>query len=205
MEATFHDLLLRFSQELSAEKRQAVEQKLWQRYGATVSTLVVDMAGFTRLTESHGVVHYLSMVRRTQLTAQPIVESYGGTIVKFEADNVFAKFDLPGSAIRAGIALNLAMASANLLTPEELDVHLSCGIDHGRCLIPSPNDYYGAAVNRASKLGEDFGEPGKILVTEEAMALVPASLGLQTEPVTVALGGKQVVAHSVIYRRYQAA
>ena len=30
------------------------------------------------LTRKYGIVHYLSMVRRMQLTTEPIVKSYGG-------------------------------------------------------------------------------------------------------------------------------
>lgn len=199
----FYDLLIRFSQEQSAENRKQIELQIWETYGASISTLVVDMSGFTSLTESHGVVHFLSMVRRMQLTAQPIIQSYGGTVVKFEADNAFACFDLPGNAIRAAIALNLALASANILTSEELDIHISCGIDHGRCLLPHETDFYGGPVNRASKLGEDLGEPGQILVSEEAISLVPQSLGINTKPVEVEIAGKAVLVHSVLYRKGQ--
>lgn len=197
----FYDLLLRYSQEPDVEDRNQIEQQVWNSYGSTHSILVVDMSGFTRLTQSHGVVHYLSMVRRMQLTAEPIIESYGGTVVKFEADNAFACFDLPGNAIRAAIALNLALDSANLLTPEELDIYISCGIDHGRCLLPHPSDFFGSPVNRASKLGEDLGQPGQILVTSEAMALVSTSLEIKSSPVELEIADCSEVVHSVIYRQ----
>lgn len=201
LSATFNDLLLRFSQELGQEERNQIERELWDAYGASLAVLVVDMSGFTRIAKQHGVVHYLSMVRRMQLTARPVIESYDGHVVKFEADNAFAKFDQPGNAIRACIALNLAMSSANILTPSELDVHVSCGIDFGKCLVPHEADYFGGPVNRASKLGEDLGEPGQILVTDEAMAFVPASLNIQTEPLTVNLAEEALSVHSVNYQR----
>ena len=159
------------------------------------------MSGFTRLANTHGIVHYLSMVRRMQLTSQPIVESYGGEVVKFEADNCFAIFKTPGDAIRASISLHPAMDSANLLTPDELDIRLSCGIDHGECLMPHAFDYFGAPVNRASKLGEDLAEPGQILVTPEAMALVSEELGFKSETLELEVGGEVIPVQSIQYRR----
>ena len=198
-EEEFQDLLLRYSAELGEEDRKKVENRLWRKFGKTITTLVVDMSGFTKISQSHGIVHFLSMVRRMQLTIQPIVDTYNGTVIRFEADNAFSKFKSPGKAISACIALNLAMRSANLLTPEELDIEVSCGIDHGKCLIPKESDFWGVAVNRASKLGEDLGQPGQILVTEEAMALVPKSMDFESEILEVEVGGDVISVHSIKY------
>ena len=196
----FNDQLLRCSQELETGARSEVEKKLWEEYGAETTVLIVDMSGFTKLTDSHGVVHYLSMVRRMQLTAEPIVKSYGGSIVKFEADSAFARFENPANAIRATIALNLALDSANLLTPDELDIYISAGIDHGKCLFPHPHDFFGSPVNRASKLGEDIGKPGQILVTKTAMQMVPDNLAIKANPVSVEFGGKKEQGLSVQFK-----
>jgi len=201
MKKQFNDLLLRFSQELNKPERDDIEEELWQRFGATITVVVIDMAGFTRLSRLYGVVQYLSMVRRMQLTSLPIIESYRGKVVKFEADNAFARFDSPGDAIRACISLNLAMNSANILTPDELDIHISCGIDHGKCLLPGEEDYFGYPVNCASKLGEDLGKSGQILVTEGAMELVSKPLNIKSEIITVPLGGLDVEVHSVQFHR----
>lgn len=197
----FNDLLLKFSQEPDKDDRDALEKEIWDSFGVTGSPLVVDMSGFTRLANSFGIVHYLSMVRRMQLTSKPIIESYGGTLVKFEADNAFAIFKTPGDAIRASIALHLAMDSANLLTPDELDIHLSCGIDHGECILPHSSDYFGAPVNRASKLGGVLAEPGQILVTPEAMKMVSEELGFQSDTIELSVGGEMVPVQSIRFRR----
>ena len=197
----FHEQLLRYAQEHDDSQRKEIEQLLWDKFGETITVLIVDLSGFTKLTERYGVVHYLSMVRRMQLTATPIITNYNGEIVKFEADNVFARFASPGNAVRAAISLNMAFDSANLLTPEVLDVHISCGIAHGGCLIPKHNDFFGAAVNAASKLGEDLGTAGSILITEEAAALIPKSLEIDTELSNTKIPGSDAKVFSVIYRR----
>lgn len=201
----FHDLLLQYSNYVGSNQGEEIERELWAKFGTTATVLVVDMSGYSRSVRNHGVVHYLSMIRRLQDTLQPIVEDFGGSIVGFMADNVDARFDSPGDAIQACIALNLALDSANITTPAELDVHVSCGIDHGECLIPYKSGMYGNPVIRASKLGEDFGSPGQILVTKEAMELVPAQLGIFYECINVELAGESVEVHSINVRRVVAA
>jgi len=199
--ADFRDLLLRYSQHFGVDRREDIALELWKRFGTTATVLIVDMSGYSKSIRQFGVVHYLSMIHRLQLTLQPIVENYGGSIVKFEADNADARFDCPGNAIQACIALNLALDSANILTPSELDVHVSCGIDHGECLIPDNSHFYGKPVIHASKLGEDLGMPGQILVTKRAMELVPASLGIRDDLMNVEIAGVSVDVHSIKFRR----
>jgi adenylate cyclase len=166
----FRDLLLRHSQEPAAERRQAIEDVLWRDFGAERAVLVLDMSGFSALAQRHGIVHYLSMVRRMQLTAEPIVDGYAGTLVKFEADNCYAMFPDVDAAVSAARELLAAFAAANEATPDELDIRIACGIDHGRILVVPGRDFYGVPVNRACKLGEDLARPGEILVTADAMA-----------------------------------
>jgi class 3 adenylate cyclase len=170
----FQDLLLRYSQEPDGARREALESELWREFGAERAVLVLDMSGFSQLSIRFGIVHYLSMVRRMQLTAEPIVRRYSGTLVKFEADNCFAMFPDVAEAIQAAIELNDAFSSANDATPDELDIRVACGIDFGSILVVPGVDFFGTAVNRASKLGEDLAAAGEILITREAMATLPS-------------------------------
>lgn len=169
--ARFQSLLLQFSEEPDEAKREAIERMLWDEYGREAAVLVLDMSGFSQLTHRFGLVHYLSMVRRMQLTADPIVRGCGGTPVKFEADNCFAMFPTVDDAIACAFALNAAFDAANVATPDELDIRVAIGIDHGSILLVDGNDFFGHPVNRASKLGEDLARPGEVLVAAEAMAL----------------------------------
>ena len=109
-----------------------------------------------------------------QLTTEPIVKSYGGRMLKYEADNCFAIFPEPLAAVNAAIAMQHAFRAANLLTSDDLDIHISCGIDYGKVLIVAHEDCFGDPVNRASKMGEDVAGAGEILVTKEAMQMIPA-------------------------------
>ena len=197
----FQELLLRFSQETNVENRKAIEAELWQEFGTEQVIFVLDMAGFSLLTRKYGIIHYLSMVRRMQLTAEPIVEAYGGSLVKFEADNCFATFPDTLSAVHAAIAMQLAFDASNLLTSDDFDVRISCGIDQGKILLVGNEDCFGDPVNRACKLGEDIAAAGEILVTQDAMKTVTSELDFELREVNISISGLHIPAYAVGYRK----
>lgn len=196
----FQDLILRFSQETTNSGRQKIEEQLWKNYGTERVVFVLDMSGFSLLTRKYGIIHYLSMVRRMQLTSEPIIKTYGGSLLKFEADNCFAVFPDTLSAVQAAIALQLAFDASNLLTSDDFDVHISCGIDYGKILIVGNEDCFGDAVNRACKLGEDVAAAGEILVTQDAINSVTSELDFKLREVNISVSGLTIPAYAIEYR-----
>jgi class 3 adenylate cyclase len=196
----FHEMLLGFSQAEMIEERQEIETLLWDEFGAEYAVFVLDMSGFSLLTRKYGIVHYLSMVRRMQMTTEPIVKSFGGFMIKYEADNCFAVFPDPLAAVYAAVAMQHAFRSENLLTSEDLDIHISCGIDYGKILIIGHEDCFGDPVNRASKIGEDLALAGEILVTREAMQMIPATSGIKAREMNVSISGIMIPAYRIEYR-----
>lgn len=197
---TFRELLLNFSRSEVLEERRRIEESLWGEYGGEYAVFVLDMSGFSLLTRKYGIVHYLSMVQRMQQTTEPIVKSYGGIMIKYEADNCFAVFPEALSAVQASIAMQHAFRAANLVTSDDLDIHIACGIDYGRILIVGQEDCFGDPVNRASKIGEDLACSGEILVTQEAMQMIPAEAGIKAEQLTVSISGITIPAYKINYR-----
>ncbi len=196
----FQDLILRYSQETSKEGRKTLEAKLWKEYGAELVVFVLDMSGFSMLTRKYGIVHYLSMVRRMQLITEPIVKSYGGSMIKYEADNCFAVFPDSLSAVNAAISMQHAFTAANILSSDDLDIHIACGIDYGKLLMIGYDECFGDPVNRASKMGEDIAAAGEILVTKEAMQMIPAEAGINAREITVSISGITIAAFAIEYR-----
>jgi adenylate cyclase len=199
MDKHFEELLLQYVGEPDRAERKKLDARLWEQFGATKAVLVMDVSRFSLLTQRYGIVYNLSMVRRMQLTSKPIIERSGGEVVKFEADNCFAMFDDVASAARAAIAMNRAFAEENLHTQEEFDIRVGIGIDHGDVLLIGGPDYFGAPVNRASKLGEDIAGPGEILMTEAAFQLLPEDSGLQAEPLELSISGIDLRAVALKY------
>ena len=93
-----------------------------------------------------------------------------GRIVKTEADNVFAIFDDVPDALAAARDILKQLAAANVVLPEDWDLHASIGIGYGPLLRIGEHDVFGSELNLASKLGEDIAGPEEILLSEAACA-----------------------------------
>jgi adenylate cyclase len=197
MDKHFEEMLLDYAMEKDATKRRDIETRLWEKFGTVKAVLILDLSGFSLLTQKYGIVHYLSMVRRMQLIVQPLIDRAGGEVVKFEADNCFAMFDSPQVAVQTAIALNRAFDEINIHTAEQFDIRVAIGIDYGNVLLIGGPDYFGEAVNTASKLGEDQARPGEILITEKALAQIPSSAGFRSESLQLEIAGITIAAASI--------
>jgi adenylate cyclase len=200
MSQHFQQQLLRYSETEVLPERRQIEESLWEEYGAEYAVFVLDMSGFSLLTRKYGIVHYLSMVRRMQLTTEPIVKSYNGSMIKYEADNCFAVFPDSLSAVNAAIAMQHAFTASNVITAEDFDIHIACGIDYGKLLIIGHEDCFGDPVNRASKMGEDLAAAGEVLVTKEAMEKIPASANIKAKEIVVSISGITIPASVIDYK-----
>jgi adenylate cyclase len=196
----FQTLLLKFSQAEEMEDRKKIETALWKEFGTEYAVFVLDMSGFSMLTRKYGIVHYLSMVKRMQLTTEPIIKSFRGEMLKYEADNCFAVFPDALSAVNAAIAMQHAFTSENILTSDDQDIHIAVGIDYGKLLIVGHEDCFGDPVNRASKMGEDVAAAGEILITKEARDMIPPEANIKTREVSISISGINIPAYIVEYR-----
>lgn len=199
MDKRFEELLLQYAHDDSPASRRQIETILWKDFGRVKTVLVMDLSGFSLLTQKYGVVHYLSMARRMQIISQPIIEANGGEVVKFEADNCFAMFNEPLAAVKAAVSLNRAFDEINFYTQDQFDIRVSIGIDHGDVLLIGGPDYFGDTVNAASKLGEDEARPGEILITERAFALLPSDARIPADHVQLDVSGVTISAASIRY------
>ena len=201
----FFDLMEAYARSDADDERQAIEKEVWDTYGVEQAICIHDMSGFSRLTEKHGIVRYLSMVRHMQIVSKPIIERFGGSVVKFEADNCFARFPDVVSAIRSSVSINIAFDAMNLMTTDDLNIYIATGIDFGRIVLINEDgdgeheDYFGAPVNNASKLGEDIASAGDILVTQAGMDTVPADAGFTSEPEQFEISSITIQARRVHY------
>ncbi len=190
-----------YSQATSNDDRAKINTDLWRDFGVEKTVFVLDLAGFSRTTEEHGIVHYLSIIQRMRKTLEPLVSRNGGTVVKFVADNCLACFPETLEAIQTAIKYNQILEEMNAAAPQGFDIHASVGIDHGRFLMVENADIFGMPVNIASKLGEDAAKPGQILVSGQAMARVGKGAGIKSKLKSVNIFGLNIEAHEVLYER----
>ena len=180
------------------ERLAEIDRRIWDAFGATHAVWVLDMCGFSRLTMRYGITHFLGMIQRLHGLVRPIVVANGGTVVKTEADNVFAVFGDVGPALATARDLQSRLAAANAYLPEDWDLHTSIGIGWGEVLMIGDDDFYGNELNIASKLGEDVAGPGEVYLTEAAHGRLLATGGAPGERREIPISTMVVIAHLLV-------
>ncbi len=148
------------------EKMAEIDAEINATFRQTHAIMVIDMSGFSRTTVRYGIIHFLSMIHRMHAIVYPVIAEYGGTVVKEEADNIFAVFPDVKSAVDAAIDSLKHTGAVNTTLPPEMDIYLCIGIGYGDVLMLEGEDMYGSEFNLASKLGEDLAQQGEILLTD---------------------------------------
>ena len=175
MSNDFSDLITAYVWTARDKGRQAdIANGIWRKYGVRKAALVVDLSGFSkRAATKDGLLEFLGVVRRMQTAARPIVVMHGGEIVKMEADNCFAVFDRAEEAALA--AFELIDASHAIVEFEAMDLRVCCGLEIGEILLLPDHDFFGNAVNVASRLGEDLAKPDEVLVGRDIRAALESA------------------------------
>ncbi len=178
------------------ERRAEIAQNIDTVFGQDKVVLVLDMSGFSRTTQRHGIVAFLLMIHEMRLIAKPSLQTHGGLLVKAEADNLFCLFDTVDAAVGASREIRDRLNVANMLLPEDHRLYVSVGIGYGRILNIGDEDLFGDEVNLASKLGEDMAQQGEILLTANARAALQDAT-IQTREETVSISGLSLAYHVV--------
>eukprot|EP00965_Chrysotila_dentata_P258243 6213156-Pleurochrysis_carterae.AAC.1 len=64
------------------EARSSAAENIRNHYVRNCTLLVSDMSGFTRITKEDGICHFLMLTKQMQAMCIPLIESFGGTLVK---------------------------------------------------------------------------------------------------------------------------
>ena len=79
------------------------------------------------------------------------VETNRGTVVKMAGDGLHAAFEDPLDAMKAALAIQLALSDSNATNGIALQVR--CGLHIG-AVERRDNDFFGRTVNRAARISE---------------------------------------------------
>lgn len=145
------------------------EADIHSRFGDTVAVLVLDSSGFSRVTESHGIVHFLSRLMLLRNLVTPIFDAHQCKQLNFAADDAFAFFDEVDQAIACAHALHTALHQSGLMLTEDERFQVSIGIGYGDMLYSETLEgYFSQEMNFASKLGEDLAVSNETRLTVNA-------------------------------------
>jgi class 3 adenylate cyclase len=156
-------------------ERASIEREIAETFAEELAVMVLDMAGFSRVTREHGVVPYLLMIHQMRCLSMPIVRENTGSIVEAKADDLLCVFPGVADAISASREILDALDTANVVLPSRFGLYASVGIGWGMILRIGPDRVAGDQVNLAAKLGEDVADHGEILLTPEAHAALEGS------------------------------
>lgn len=123
------------------------------------ASLVIDLCGFTRRVEDHGLFPTLREINQLHRVAARVIVRHGGRRIKYDADNVFGVFPTVGAARAAAMDLHAELPA---------NIQASVGIGWGDTYVLE-DDFFGLEVNRASLLGEDEADTGETLMSEAAL------------------------------------
>ncbi len=167
-ETVYRDLLALQRGEL--EEAEFLDRHIW-----TKAVLVLDMTDFTSVAITAGDLDSLLRILDAQKVIVPALQAHGAELVHCFADDVFALFADPESALDAALEIQRRIARFNASDAASDNPTLCCiGIGYGQLLRIGPDQAQGAEMNRASKLGEELARGREILVTENVHAALPA-------------------------------
>ncbi|MCC6744673.1 MAG: adenylate/guanylate cyclase domain-containing protein [Acidobacteria bacterium] len=178
-----------------------IDAHIHRLFDRRAAVLVLDMSGFSRLTQEFGIIHYLAMIEQMDSSTRPAVEGNGGTVIKQEADNLFAIFETTRRAVEGALDILRAFEAVNAAVPGNRDLYGSLGIGYGDLLVIGTEDLYGDEMNLACKLGEDLANAGEILLTGDAHASLDPDL-FDFERRTYETSGLTIEAHRFVRPRY---
>ena len=176
------------------------ESEIWQRYGETRAILVLDSTGFSRVAQSHGVVHFLSRLAKMRKQLGDVINGFEPVELKYEADNIFAYFSDLNAAIRASSAAHESMSKNGLMLTDDEPFRVCIGIGYGQLLYGgSEEGYFGDEMNLASLLGEDTAGAGETIITQAAYESADSELLAGFEQKEFSLSGIEAICYSSTY------
>jgi len=170
------------------ERRAEIARKIEDTFGQCKAVLTLDMSGFSRTTQQHGIISFLLMIHQMQLICRPCIEQYEGKVIKTDADNLFCLFDTVAEAVKASQDIITRLNAVNVVLPAERQLYVAFGIGYGNILNIGDEDIFGDEMNLACKLGEDIAEKGEILLTPAANAELNGS-GVAMREGTISISG----------------
>ncbi|MGL4370488.1 MAG: adenylate/guanylate cyclase domain-containing protein [Spirochaetota bacterium] len=145
--------------------KEIIDQRIWDLFGETWSVMFTDLSGFSRGVAKFGIIHFLQTIHEAERLLIPVIEDHDGILLKVEGDSFMVIFRNVRKAIQCAITMQKVLSSYNNDKTDEEKVLLCVGLGYGKVLKIGDTDVFGAEVNAASKLGEDFAHASEILVT----------------------------------------
>jgi adenylate cyclase len=174
-----------------------LNEDLWKRFGVDRAVLALDCSGFTRVSKTHGIIHFLSLFLRMSDVVVPLMKRQNCRKVRTHADNLFAEFSDVDTAVNAALLAHQAIKDAKLQLTENEPFSVCIGIGFGKVLEAGEEGVFGDEMNLAAKLGEDIAEGGDTLLSESAFKAIASPQKLVFDTREAAVSGNTIKYYAV--------
>ena len=145
---------------------------------AEFTVVFADLTDSTALFETVGNVKATETITGLTSWIGEVCENYHGRVVKYMGDGVLLLFSQSLDAIEAVVELQQLHQKRIQFWPDALKMRLQVGVARGN-IVEQQGDYYGDAVNLASRLS-DLSGPEQILVTDAVIQELPKNSRLRS-------------------------
>jgi class 3 adenylate cyclase len=134
-----------------------------------IAVLFTDLVGSTEYFKKYGDKAGRIMLQDHYEVATPIINEYGGKLIKALGDSVMASFVNPLEAFKAAIRMQQQFRIYNNEKSVQDQASVRIGVHYGNVIVEE-KDIFGDVVNVASKL-TNMSNGGEIYVTQEMYEL----------------------------------
>jgi class 3 adenylate cyclase len=178
--------------------KEKIDKQIWDLFGEDWCVMFTDLSGFSRGVAKFGIIHFLQTIYESERIFIPLIEEHDGILLKVEGDSFLVIFRNAEKALNCAISMQQASQQYNQNKIEEEQILLCVGLGFGRVLRIGDEDVYGAEVNAASKLGEDYAHTWEIMATQATKDHVGNSSNASFEKISeIPPGAEQ--AYKVVY------
>ena len=149
-------------EQLLAEKIR-LDSMLMEKYSRKVTVMFTDIKGSTTYYETRGDLAGRAMIHQHNAIVLPVIEQYGGTLLKTIGDATMSLYADPAHGMRAAAGIQLALQKHNAGRPAGERISVRCGLNSGVGLVED-SDVYGDVVNVASRI-EGLASGGEVYLS----------------------------------------
>ncbi|MDA8244143.1 MAG: RDD family protein [Elusimicrobia bacterium] len=130
-----------------------------------LAIMLTDIKGFTSKTASFSRAQTQELLTRHRELVLPVIEKFGGRLVKTIGDAFLVVFNSPTDAVICGMEIQAVLKAHNAekAAPDKIEIRIA--INAGEVAVHDDGDIYGDPVNITSRL-ESIAEAGEVFFTE---------------------------------------
>lgn len=143
---------------------QELPQQRKRMSSETATVMFVDLVEYTKTTAGLTREHIDQLLNAFEALPMPVIDRYGGTLVKKIGDALLITFKSPTDAVLCGIALQHTFRRYNITNRLRHPLRIRVAIHSGE-VLKRDNDVFGDAVNTTSRI-ESVAKPGQVVFSE---------------------------------------